>query len=159
MAHARGERAQAAVGARVRIGADDEVAGAHDALLGQQRVLDAHAADLEVVRDALLAGEVARYLGLLGALDVLVRRVVVGHEADAVRVEHVLASQLAERLDGDGRGDVVRQHEVQVALDELARLHLVQMRVGRQDLLGHRHGSCHGVALLSVSGAGPAKNA
>ena len=76
------ERAERAVRAGVAVGADDEVAGADDALLGQERVLDAHAADLVVVRDSLRADEVAHDLGLLGGLDVLVGRVVVGHQRD-----------------------------------------------------------------------------
>jgi hypothetical protein len=37
----------------VGVRADDEVARAHDALLGQQGMLDAHAALLEVVGDPL----------------------------------------------------------------------------------------------------------
>ena len=58
-AHARGKRAERAVGAGVAVGADDEVARAHNALLGQKRMLNTHAADFVIVRDALLAGEFA----------------------------------------------------------------------------------------------------
>jgi len=67
----------------VAVGTDDEVARDDDALLGEKGVLDAHAALLEVVGDGVLVGEVARHLGLLGGLDVLVGRVVVRHEEDA----------------------------------------------------------------------------
>ena len=42
-ADAGGERAEGAVGAGMGVGADDQIARAHHALLGQQRVLDAHA--------------------------------------------------------------------------------------------------------------------
>jgi hypothetical protein len=84
-ANARRERTDAAVGAGVGVGANDEVARADDAALGEKGMLDAHAALLEVVGDAHLVREVARDLGLLGALDVLVGAVVVGHEEDLGR--------------------------------------------------------------------------
>ena len=87
-AHACGERAERTVGAGVAVGADDEVARAHDALLGQKRVLNTHATDFVIVRDALLTGEFAHLLGLLGAFDVLVGNVVVGHQGDLSRIEH-----------------------------------------------------------------------
>ena len=81
---------------------DDKVASAHNALLRQQRVLNAHAAYLVIVRDALLAGEVAHLLGLLGAFDVLVRDVMVGHQGDLRGVENLLNADFLEILDGDG---------------------------------------------------------
>ena len=124
-AHARGERTERAVGAGVAVRSDDEVARADDALLGQQRVLNTHAAHLVVVGDALLAREIAHDLGLLGALDVLVRHVVIGHEGDLRGIEHALDADLAELLDGDGGGDVVGEHEVEIAFDQLTRLHNV----------------------------------
>ena len=127
--------------------ADHEVAGDDDAALGEKGVLDAHAALLVVVRDPHLVGEVARDLGLLGALDVLVGSVVVGHEADLVAVEDA-GADLAHGLDGDGRGDVVGEHEVEVALDELAGNDLLETGVGGEDLLGHGLGTCHLLTLL-----------
>ncbi len=155
--HARGrvggadagrERAERAVRAGVRVGADDDVAGADHALLGQQRVLDAHAADLVVVRDALLARELAHHLGLLGGLDVLVGRVVVGHERDLGRGPRRCPTPiLRELLDGDRRGDVVGEHEVELAVDELPGLDLVEAGVRGEDLLGDGHGSGHGSHL------------
>ena len=154
-AHARGEGPERAVGAGVRVGTDHEVAEDDGARLGEQRVLDAGAALLPVVGDMLLVGEVAHLLGLLGALDVLVGRVVVGHEAHAVGVEDLLGPQLAKDVDGDGRGDVVGEHEVEVALHELPRPHLVQPRMRRQDLLRHGHGSSHFERLSSLRGPTP----
>ena len=103
-------------------------------------MLDAHTALLVVVGDLVLMGKVARNLGLLGALDVLVGRVVVGHEADLLAVEHA-GADFAHRLDGDGRGDVVGEDQVEVALDELAGHDLGQAGMGGEDLLGHSHGS------------------
>ena len=100
----------------------------------------------EVVGDLVLVGKVARHLGLLGALDVLVGAVVVGDQADAVAVKDARAN-LAHGLDGDGRRDVVGQHEVQVALHELPGNDLLEPRVVRQDLLCHSHGTCHAVSL------------
>ena len=145
-AHARGEGAERPVGAGVAVGADDEVARAHDALLGQKRVLHAHAAHLIVMGNALLAHEIAHDLRLFGALDVLVGHVVVGHEHHLVGVEHRFAD-LAHGLDGDGRRHVVGEHEVQVALDELPGHHLVEPGVGGEDLLRHGHGTGHGNPL------------
>ena len=88
-------------------------------------------------------GEVAHLLGLLGALDVLVGRVMVGHEAHAVAVEYLGRTELAEHVDGDGRRDVVGQHDIDIALDELAGTDLIESGMGRKDLLGHGHRSWH----------------
>ena len=140
--HTRGERADAAVGAGVAVGADDEVAGDDDALLGEKGVLDAHAALFEVVRDAVLVREVPGHLGLLGRLDVLVGRVVVGDEKDLLAVEDACAD-LAHGLDGDGCRDVVGEDTVEVALDELAGDDLVEPGVVGEDLLCHGHGTRH----------------
>ena len=142
-ANAGGERAERAVGAGMGIGADDQIARAHDALLGQQRVLDAHATDLVVMRDALLTGEIAHLLGLLGAFDVLVRNIMVGNQGDFSGVEDLLHADLLEILDGDRRRDVVGKHQVEIALDQLPRLDFVKPRMCGQDLLSHGHGTCH----------------
>ncbi len=147
-AHARGERAQRAIGAGVAVRADDEVARAHDALLGQKRVFHAHAAHLVVVGNALLAREIAHDLGLFGALDVLVGDVMVGHEGNLFGIEHLLDADLAEFLHGDGGGDVVGEHEVEIAFDQLARLHLVKARMGGENLLRHGHGTRHACSFF-----------
>ncbi len=84
------------------VGADDEVARAHDALLGQKRVLNTQATDFVIVRDALLTGEFAHLLGLLGTFDVLVGNVVVGHQGDLSRIEHLLDADLLEVFNRNG---------------------------------------------------------
>ena len=143
-AHARGERAERAIRAGMRIRTDHEVAGHHGAGLGQKGMLDARAALLPVMGDLLLMGEVTHLFGLLGALDVLVGRVVVRHQAHAVAVEHLGGAQLVEHVDRDGRGDIVREHEVQIALYELAGANLVQPGMSCEDLLCYGHRSWHG---------------
>jgi len=122
--------------------ADDEVTGDDDALLGEKGVLDAHTSLLEVVRDAELVREVPGHLGLLGRLDVLVRRIVVGDEKDPLAVEDA-GADLAHGLDGDGRRDVVGEDAVEIALDELAGNDLVDPGVVGEDLLRHGHGTRH----------------
>ena len=132
------------------VGADHEVAGHHYALLGQQRMLNTHTALLKIVDDLMLMGKIARDLGLLGTLDVLVGRVMVGHEANPLAVKHS-STNLAHRLDGDGSRNVVGEHQVEVALNQLARHNLIESRVGGQNLLCHGHGTCHWVSSLVKS--------
>ena len=99
----------------------------------------AHLAQLEVVGDVLLAGEVPQALALLSGLDVLVGAEMVRHQRDLVPVKNLGCPHAPELLYGDGRCDVVAQHQVQRALDELPSLHVVQPRVGGQYLLRHCH--------------------
>ena len=99
--------------------ADHEVAGNDQPLVREQDVLDPHPADLEVVHDAELLRELAHHLDLFGALDVLVRREVVGHEGDPLAVEHRRGPQRPERLDRDRAGDVVAEGEIDLRQDQL----------------------------------------
>ena len=144
---ARGEGPQRPVGARVAVGPDDEVAGPDDALLRQEGVLDAHLAHLPVMLEALLVGEVAQHLRLLGAGDVLVGREVVGHQGHAVLVPDLADAGRPELLDGDGRGDIVAEGDIDARKDEVARLDARPPRVGGDDLFGdrHRHGKSRSV--------------
>ena len=106
-----------------------------DALLGQQGVLDAHLAHIVEVQDVVLVGEGAALLGLGGALDVLVGDKVVQHDGDVFLVEHAVKAGLFKFVDGHRGGDVVAQHNIQLGVDQLARLDLVQAGVGSQNLL------------------------
>ena len=115
-------------------------------------MLHAHAADFVVVRNALLFGEIADDLGLLGALDILVRYVMVGYECDLGRIEYRTGADLLELLDGDRRGYIVGKHQIEIAFDELTGLDLFEPGVGGQDLLCHSHGTCHCEPLLIYRG-------
>jgi hypothetical protein len=70
-------------------------------------VLDADAADLEVVDDAVGAGEVAHLPALARGFDVLVGREVVRYLGDPGRVEDLREPGLLELGYGQRRGDVV----------------------------------------------------
>ena len=118
----------------MRIGAYHQVAGDHQPLLREQHVLDAHAPHLVVVRQLLLAREQAHRAALLCRLDVLVRRKVVGHHHHARRIEHALDAEPRELADGDGRRDIVAEHQVDVDLDKLPGAHLFPPCVGGNDL-------------------------
>ena len=65
-------------------------------------MLNTHAADFVIVRNALLAGKFAHLFGLLGAFDVLVGNVVVGHQGDLSRIEHLLDTDLLEVFNRNG---------------------------------------------------------
>ena len=107
-------------------------------------MLDAHAAHLVVVGDALLAREVAHDLGLLGALDVLVGDVMIGARARSSWDRTTFSTPiLRNSLTAMGAGNVVGQHEVEIAFDQLTRLHFVEPRMGGEDLLRHGHGTWH----------------
>ena len=147
-ADAGGERAHRAVGAGVAVRADDAVARCHDALFGQERVLNAHLANVVEVEDVVLVCELAALLGLGRALDVLVGHEVVENDGDVLFVEHAVKACLLELVDGHRCGDVVAQHDVELGVDELARLDLGEARVCGQNFLrlGHSH---DGTLLLS----------
>ena len=145
-ADAGGEGPHRAVGAGVAVGADDAVAGGDDALLRQKRVLNAHLAHVKKVEDVVFVGKVAAAFGLLGALDVLVGHKVVQHNVDLFVVVDRGKPGFLKLVDGNGGGDVVAQHHVQVSVDQLPGLDGRLAAVGGKDLLGHGHS--HGKSLL-----------
>ena len=120
-ADAGGERAHRAVGAGVAVRADDAVARGHDALFGQERVLNAHLADVVEVEDVVLVCELAALLGLGRALDVLVGDKVVEHDVDAGLVKDGIKARLVELIDGHRGRNIVAEHDVEPGVDELAR--------------------------------------
>ena len=121
------------------VGADDAVTGGDYALLGQQRMLDAHLAHVIEVADAVGAGEFSALLGLLGGLDVLIGDEMVQNDGDLVLIKDGVETGLGELIDGHGGGDVVAQDDVQLCADQLSGNHVIQAGVGRQDLLCHCH--------------------
>ena len=138
----------------MRVGANHQIARHHHTLLGQQRMLNTCAALFPVVGHMLLVRKVAHLLGLLSALDILVGRVMVGHQAHAVAVKDLGGTQLAKNVDGDGRRDVVCQHQVKITLNKLAGTHLIKPSMGRQDLLSYGHRTSHGYSFIFLRGFG-----
>jgi len=111
-AHPGGEGAQGTVGAGVRVGPDGEIARKHQALLGQQDVLNAHLANVIMMGESLFLGKAAHHGALLCALDVLVGSEVIRHHHDLLRVEDPVNAELLEFAHGDGCRDVVGQHHI-----------------------------------------------
>ena len=105
---------------------DDAVARGHDAFFGQQGVLDAHLAHIVEVENVVFVGELAALLGLGCALDVLVGHEVVQHDGDVLFIEHAVEARSLELVDGDGGGDIIAQHDVELGVDELPGLDLGQ---------------------------------
>ena len=100
--------------------ADDAVARGHDALFGQERVLNAHLADVVEVEDVVLVCELAALLGLGRTLDVLVGDKVVEHDVDAGLVKDGIKARLVELIDGHRGRNIVAEHDVEPSVDELA---------------------------------------
>ena len=118
-AHAGRESAQRAVGTGVRVGADDDVAGNDEALLGEQGVFDAHVFFVEEVLHLVLLGEVAADARLVGGRDVLGGDEVIEDDGEAVGVGELRRAGVFERFDGDGGGDVVADDHVDGHPDDL----------------------------------------
>ena len=119
--------------------ADDDLAGGDNALLRQQRVLDAHAADLVIVDDVLRAREFAHLLGERRGLNVLVGDEVIRDQRDLRGVEHLDRAHPVKLVDGHGGGDVVAQHKVKLAHEQLARAAALNAGGTREDFLCHGH--------------------
>ena len=105
-------------------------------------MFDSRAPDLVVMLDAVLVGKLAHELSLLGALDILIRRVMIRNENHTCRVKDP-TTHLMTHVDGNGRRDVVGMRHIERALDKLAWNDLAEPRVRRKDLLGDGHGPRH----------------
>ena len=125
----------------VAVGADGAVPRRHDAFFGQEGVLHAHLAHIVEIEDIVLIGKLAALLGLLRALDVLVGDKVIQHDGDVLFVEHAVEPGLFKLVDGNGSGDIIAQHDVELGVDELACLDLGKTCVSGQNFLrqGHSH--------------------
>ena len=100
--------------------ADNDVAGAHQAQLGQQRVLDAHIAAFVVMGNPHLTGELAGNLDLFGGILVLVGGKMVHDQGHAIAVKDFRGALGAETLDSQRRGDIIGQGHVDATLHDLS---------------------------------------
>ena len=121
------------------VGTDDAVAGGDNALLGQQRMLDAHLAHVIKMADAMAAGKFTALLALFCGLDVLVGNEVVQNDGDAVLIKNGVKSGFFKFVDSNRGGNVVAQNDIQLCTDQLAGNHGGEACVGSQDFLSHSH--------------------
>lgn len=118
--------------------ADDHHARSDEPLFRQDDVLDARTTYLEVILNVMLFGKIADDLRQSGGFDILIRREMVRDERDLRAVED-RAADLFKFLDGRRRGDVIGHHQIQLAVDQVARLDRVLPCMGRHNFLRHCH--------------------
>ena len=122
------------------IGADHEIAGRHQSLLGEKRVLNTTVvANLEIILYALVLCEIAHTGALRGRLHILVRGKVIRNECDLFAVEHLLAPELRKLPDCNRRGYVVAEHHVELRHHQFPGVHRINSSMRRQYLLTHCH--------------------
>ena len=138
-ANAGGECAQGTVGTGVGVCADATFACGNQAFFRQERVLDAHGANVEEVGDVVLFRKGAGLEAQLCGVDVLTGGEVVQDDGNLVLVEDLGEAGVLKLRDGNGGGHVVAQHQVELCLNELARSNRCFSRMGCQDFLGHGH--------------------
>ena len=138
-ANARGERAQGTVSTGVGVCADATFACGNQALFRQQGMLDAHGAHVEEVGNVVLFRKGAGLEAQLCGVDVLTGGKMVQDDGNLVLVEDLGKAGVLKLRDGNGGGDVVAQHQVQLGLDELACGNRCFSGMGCQDFLGHGH--------------------
>ncbi len=146
------KRAEGAVGAGVRVAADDQLARRDQPFFGQHDVFDAAAPDVEEVLDVLLEREVFHELGELGRLRVLRRNEVILDERDLAGIEDAArALHAAHHADRHGRGELVGQDEVDLGVDDLPRFDALEPGVARENLFGKCH--AHDTRIIGRSKA------
>ena len=80
---------------------------------------------------------------MLRRLNILVGHEMIRHQSYLVLVKYALGRELVHLLDCHGAGDVIAQYQVQIRLDQLARIHLFKPCRSRQNLLRHCHSHIH----------------
>ena len=119
--------------------ADNDLAGGGQPLFRQQGVFDAHLPHVVKMGNGMLPGKSPAGGAQLGGLDVLAGGGMIQHNGDFLPVKDGGQPRLFKLRDSHRGGDVVAQHQIQPALDELARLCLGKPRGTGQNLLGHGH--------------------
>ena len=121
------------------VSSDDAVAGSDESFFGEQSVLDAHIAHIEIIPDAVLLSEITALLALCGCLDILIGSKVIHYHCDLILREDRIKSCLIELIDCDGRSNVVSEDKVEVCHNELTGLYLTESCMSCEDLLCHCH--------------------
>lgn len=145
---ASGEGAESAMGGSVRVGADDNHAGADVTALGEHLVADSSAADVVKVGDALGGDELADGLVSGGGLLALSGDAVVENDNDFGGVPNAGDADLKEAL-ADEVGVFVAHGEIDAGDDDLVGTDGCARRGARENLLGdgHAHGSAPDVSV------------
>jgi hypothetical protein len=119
--HPGGKGTECPIGTGVTVRADDCVSRKDEALLRQKGMFDPHLSNLEEVSEAVSLGEIPEDLTLLSGEDVLRRSEVVRNENDAVPMKDPLGSDLFEGFDGERRGNIVPEGQIDPGIDEVTR--------------------------------------
>ena len=114
---------------------------------GEKSMLDAHLTYIVIIFDIKSLCEGAAFFALLGALYVLVRNKMIHNESYFLPVEDIFKARPVKLADGDGAGDVVGKHHIELRFDELSRLDLRQTCMRGENFLCHCHSH---IVLLSL---------
>ena len=135
------EGAKRAVSAGVAVGPNYDISGQNKPLLGQKRVFDPHATHFEIVGEVKLFCEIAHHPSLDGRSDILVGDEMVGHQTDALAVEHLLGPSAPEGFNSQRGCYIVSNGEIDPYFHKLFRENLRLSGVIGQnfftDSLGH----------------------
>ncbi len=82
------------------IRADHNIARYDQALLREQRMLDAHLSDIKEIRDLVLVGKIADALTVFCTLNILIRHEVVHDQGDLLLIKNAFCLKLIHFMDG-----------------------------------------------------------
>ena len=120
------------------ISADGQHARAYNALLRQDDVLDAYAANLKIILNLMLPGKLPDSLGKTCRLNILVWRKMIRHQGNLCIIKHRLAN-LLKLLDGRRSSYIICQHHIQLAENQLTGRYRLQACMSGKNFLGHIH--------------------
>ena len=106
------ESSERAIGAGMRITADDDFSGSDKSLLGKKRMFDAHASGVIKISDIMLHGKTTKLCAEFGGLDILARNRMVQHKDDFIRVKNVCQTGFFKFSDCDRGGNIVSQYQI-----------------------------------------------
>ena len=140
---AGGKCAKRAVGAGVGVSSDHHIPCDHKAFFRKQCMLDPHLSYIKVIRNIMFPGVLTHALAVFSRLDILIRDKMVHDQCDLIPVKHLVACELIHLLDRNRRCNVIPQHQVQIRLDQISRVHFLQSCSMREYFLSHCHSHKH----------------